>query len=267
MFYAHKDDAFKERTIKPLYAKTQATAQDWTLSKIDLAAKTLKPGYIMVAGSEAGKPVATVSDGTKKPLGFNATWGTDIMNEITDGEGTKTSIWVLGTDALFFLDKEVIDTTAFTPSSGPQFGEVVYIGADANGKATIVSSKSLAVAKLIEVKSNGIVIAGLAANDDTGTSSVAVLHSYAVEVGGEKKYFDIDQDTKKGTLELPTGTTLTGLKGYFAVSNGATLKVGNTAQVSGTTTNTWTDGTAITFTTTAEDTTTSVNYDLTITIS
>ena len=165
MFHTTMDNAWAERSIKPLYAKTQATAQDWTLAATDIAAGTLRPGNIVTATADSnGEPVVTACNATAKPLGFIATFVGGISDEVVIGEGTKTSVWVLDPDALFFVSKDVCDNEGLATAA---IGDL--LGSNANAKLTKLTGNtidpSLAVAKLNKKTDMGYVIAGLSPQD------------------------------------------------------------------------------------------------------
>ena len=67
-------------------------------------------------------------------------------------------------------------------------------------------------------------------------------------------------------IEVAYGTDLNGLVATFELSTGATADVSGTAQTSGVTPNNFTDGVALTYTVTAEDGTTTQDWDVTVTI-
>lgn len=73
-------------------------------------------------------------------------------------------------------------------------------------------------------------------------------------------------DTTNHTIEvtMPSGSSLTSLVAAFVLSDGATAKIGSATQISGTTPNDFTS--AVTYTITAEDGTTTQNWTVTVTI-
>jgi galactofuranose transport system substrate-binding protein len=73
----------------------------------------------------------------------------------------------------------------------------------------------------------------------------------------------IDENAKTISLNLPTGTKVTALVASFTASTGASVSVGGTAQVSGTTANDFSK--SVTYTVTAADASTA-NYVVTVTV-
>lgn len=70
--------------------------------------------------------------------------------------------------------------------------------------------------------------------------------SYSVSVEGEE--VSIDRDEHTIDVALPAGTAITALVSTFATHDpAAVVKIGSTKQVSGTTSNSWTSGTAKTY--------------------
>lgn len=74
----------------------------------------------------------------------------------------------------------------------------------------------------------------------------------------------IDNDALTIDMDVPFGTTVTALVATFTTSNVATVKVGATAQVSGTTTNNFTS--PVTYRVTSKDTTSYNDYTVTVTV-
>jgi len=74
----------------------------------------------------------------------------------------------------------------------------------------------------------------------------------------------IDHTAKTIAINVANGSTVTDLKSTFTVTNGATVKIGATAQVSGTTENDFTG--AVTYIVTSHDTTAHIDYVVTVTV-
>ncbi|MBQ9621248.1 MAG: hypothetical protein IJR41_04860 [Atopobiaceae bacterium] len=72
--------------------------------------------------------------------------------------------------------------------------------------------------------------------------------SYSVSVGGTAYNGVIDYDSHTIAVALPAGSTITSVVSTFITHDpSATVKIGSTAQTSGTTSNSWTSGTAKTY--------------------
>ena len=159
MIYTSLQNVLLERTIKPLYAKTQATAQDWTVDPTILTNATIvKPGFIAAADTVDGHPVATLAGTTDAPIGFFANFINGVEDEVAISGTDKVAIWTLDNDARFFIDKSVL-ATSYTPTLGD------LIGADASGMATKVTASAKAVAKVYDITTSGIVVEGLDLTD------------------------------------------------------------------------------------------------------
>lgn len=160
MIYTSLQNVLIERPIKPLYAKTQATAQDWTLDPAIITGNTVViPGVIATAKTNtAGHPVAAIATANDKPIGFFANFVNGLEDEVVIAGNNKCAIWTLNNDARFFINKSVFATGA-TPAIGD------FIGAGADGKPTTVQDVTKAVAKVYDVTSEGMVVEGLAIAD------------------------------------------------------------------------------------------------------
>lgn len=95
--------------------------------------------------------------------------------------------------------------------------------------------------------------------DQASSAAEILTYSIAGQVG------DAVINSTAGTIgvTVPFGTDVTGLVATFTISDGATIKVGTTAQVSGTTTNNFTN--PVVYVVTAENTTTTKNWTVTVT--
>ena len=149
MYITTQADAFKTRPIKPLYAKTQATAQDWILDDgIVGGSTTVLPGMVMTTATNAdGTITATPCNASKYPIGLMATfYNNGVTDEITSATGNKISIWVADHDALF--DTSTFDATAnWTGAITTNLanGLPVFVGSNASGYLTILESDSYAL--------------------------------------------------------------------------------------------------------------------------
>ena len=74
----------------------------------------------------------------------------------------------------------------------------------------------------------------------------------------------INEAAKTVAVTVPYGTTVTNLAASFEVSAGATVKVGSTAQVSGTTTNNFSS--PVSYVVTSSDSSATATYVVTVTV-
>ena len=168
------DRAYIDRSIRPIYAFTQATAQSRYLDdaydrETDPA---IYPGMVAMAGS-TGDTVDLI-DATGVPLGlFGLYVGGEGIDELRDAGINAMPVWVLGPDAEFEIDRPAFDddetwtvsangttTFVYAKTSGADRGKLVPAGASNRTTAP--------VARLIKViNESTIVIGGLLSG--TGT--------------------------------------------------------------------------------------------------
>lgn len=97
------NNPLQHRTIKPLYAKTQATNQSMTLDPTFTAASgDILPGCVM---SYLGNGVVTLCDGTKAPYGLADSFCAPGMNidEVRENGLNLMGVWVGGEDSQFAI--------------------------------------------------------------------------------------------------------------------------------------------------------------------
>lgn len=97
------NNPLQHRTIKPLYAKTQATNQSMTLDPTFTAASgDILPGCVM---SYLGNGVVTLCDGTKVPYGLADSFCAPGMNidEVRENGLNLMGVWVGGEDSQFAI--------------------------------------------------------------------------------------------------------------------------------------------------------------------
>lgn len=132
------------------------------------------------------------------------------------------------------------------------------IGIHHEGDHSRISSVTnvLTGAKMIAEILNYIVVSSIApiSNDST-------IHSF--KIGSTAGTIDLEANTV--AVALTSGTTITNIASTFTLADGATAKIGSKAQVSGTTKNDWTSGTAKNFKVTAADGT-STTWAITLTV-
>lgn len=92
----------------------------------------------------------------------------------------------------------------------------------------------------------------------------ALISAFSVAVDEYSYAGVIDDDAGTITIQLPSGTSTDSLVSTFSASNWASVAIGATAQVSGTTTNNF--GAALSYVVTAEDGTTTKTYAVTATV-
>lgn len=173
--YTTMEHVHQSRTLKPRYARTQATAQAVKLDpKYDVSTGDIFPGTVMERiGNDKVRPLTS----TGTPAGLSGNWCAPVfgIDEVRNDGNFDMSLWVLGNDAVFAISKPAFDTKAdwTTAKTTLGTGAAVYLAADAKGLLTIekttgenpapvTAPTAKTVAKLIDVESDGtIVIAGL----------------------------------------------------------------------------------------------------------
>jgi hypothetical protein len=143
------DKAWIKRTIRPLYAHTQATPKSQFLDPAWDRSIAIYPGMCMM---RSGGENVTLIDGTGVPMGLSALYiGGDGIDELLEQGINATAVWVLTPDAEFeILSPAFDDTATWTDPT--------------NGTATLVHASTTArpVAKLLKVNSTKkITIGGL----------------------------------------------------------------------------------------------------------
>lgn len=161
--------AYLKRTLRPLYANTQATPKqvylDPAWSGVDIY-----PGMAVV--KQAGQQVTLAAAATDRVYGLANFYEAPVLGikEITDQGINTTSAWVLGPDAEFEVDSPAFDNTvtwtdpgatgqptlvsAYTSAAGAKQGQLCPAGT--------ANSVTLPFARLLAVSSpTTIVIGGL----------------------------------------------------------------------------------------------------------
>ena len=165
--YVPMNRVHQSRTLKPKYAKTQATPQAVRLDPAWDAKRDIFPGSVL---SRKAKGYVTLCDGTNAPAGLSANfvapvYGIDEMPG-TAGDGDM-AMWVLGGDAVFEVSAPAFDKAADWSGAASKLdeGKAVYLKANADGLLTVedaeVPTKDTA-ARLIGVEGDRtIYVAGL----------------------------------------------------------------------------------------------------------
>ena len=165
--YTDMQHVHQSRTLKPRYARTQATPQAvrldpaWDASKGDIF-----PGSVMTRLAD-GK--VTMCNGTTAPAGLCGNWCAPVfgIDEIRKGSGDMDmALWVLGGDAIFAIEAPAFDTTADwnTQKTSLEAGKVVYLKSNSKGRLTPEADPQTAtantVARLIDLEGTKIILVG-----------------------------------------------------------------------------------------------------------
>lgn len=186
-FWTTLDKFHQNRTIKPKYARTQATPQAVKLADGYTGANDIFPGSVLTraGGYEIG--IVNLCDAEKTPAGLAGTWvaNTYGINELELTGSHDMAMWVLNKDAIFEIQNPAhgvatlntvgpIDGTAnwATAKTNVEAGTDVYLCSNAKGQLTIQTAgegatlpNNLTVCKLISVEATApvtvITVAGL----------------------------------------------------------------------------------------------------------
>lgn len=151
-------DVHKNRPLKPRYAKTQATAQ--AVKKAAAETTELVPGMVLSRKSDG---TVIVCKGSTTPAGLCGTFEKEL--DLQTGPNKDVAMWVLGSDAIFALDKynEAVASALTTAKSTLDAGREVLLEAASDGLLTIAASDSqnTPVCRLIGIEGTTLLIAGL----------------------------------------------------------------------------------------------------------
>lgn len=141
----------QHRTIKPLFAKTQATCQPMTLdSKFTAANGDILPGSVM---SCLGDGVVTLCDGTKAPYGLADSFCAPTMgiDEVRVNGDNLMGVWRGGADSQFEIYAPAYDTTAGWTAQIEQLkaGKHVYLKSNDKGLLTLETAPATKTADTI----------------------------------------------------------------------------------------------------------------------
>lgn len=165
--YTDMQHVHRSRTLKPRYARTQATPQAvrldpaWSASKGDIF-----PGSVMTRLAD-GK--VTICDGTTAPAGLCGNWCAPVfgIDEIRKGSGDMDmALWVLGGDAIFAIEAPAFDTTANWNAQkvSLEAGKVVYLKSNSKGllmpEVAPQTATANTVARLIDLEGTKIILVG-----------------------------------------------------------------------------------------------------------
>ena len=156
-FYTTLADVHKNRTLKPRYARTQATPQ---AAQLDASVTAdIFPGMVLAS---KGDGTAVPCDATMIPAGLCGTWTKEL--EVSDSK--DIAMWVPGSDAIMEVHAPAFDAKAdwATAKTTLASGKEVLLCSDKDGYLTIAGDSDTARAKfrLVGVEgSNVILVAGL----------------------------------------------------------------------------------------------------------
>ena len=159
---------------------------------------------------------------------------------------------------LFEMDHAVIvdGASKFRPISISAYADERYVGLTYI-KAVTAGEPEVTTATVVVVYSSEYAVT----EEPTEASTEADITSFAIATGSTAI---IDDEAKTIAVAMPKDSVVTALVPTFTISDDASIKVGATDQVSGVTTNDFT--TPVTYSVTAEDGTTVVDWIVTVTV-
>lgn len=153
----------QSRTLKPRYARTQATPQAVRLDpNWDASTGDIFPGSVLTRLAD-GK--VTLCDGTKAPAGLSGNWVAPVfgIDEVRNGSGDMDmSLWVLDASAIFAVSAPAFDTKANWASTITDLnaGKAVYLKSNAKGLLTIDGNapSENTIARLIGMEGTTVIL-------------------------------------------------------------------------------------------------------------
>lgn len=129
----------QSRTIKPRYARTQATPQAWMLDpEWDTATGDIFPGSCMKRIGDGNVTLAVEGD---EAFGLCGSWIAPVfgIDEVTGDGNWDVAVWVLGNDAVMAIEAPAFDTEADWAGAKEDLksGKKVILGPNAKGLLTI----------------------------------------------------------------------------------------------------------------------------------
>lgn len=192
MIRTYLSNDYVKRTVRPLFAWTQATPKPCFLDPAWTRAIPIWPGMAFVrtggdlvapmgatSSQMGGKTMATAS--TMPPYGLGALYvGGDGIDELLYAGINAFAVWVLGPDAEFEILAPAFDATqAWTDPSDGSGSELVYASYTGSNQGMLVpagsaNAGSVPVARLLKVNSSTkITIGGLPAYTSGTTGELA----------------------------------------------------------------------------------------------
>lgn len=152
--YTNLNHVHQSRTIKPRYARTQATPQAWQLDpEWDVATADIFPGSCM---KRVGDGKVSLCGATDVPFGLCGNWIAPVygIDEVTGDGNWDVAVWVLGNDAIMAVSAPAFDTTAAwaTAKTTLASGGRVFLKPNAKGLLTIASGEGEYVFELVDVE-------------------------------------------------------------------------------------------------------------------
>ena len=161
--------SYIKRTIRPLYASTQATPKSVFLDSAWDRSVNIYPGFVFT--KTAGENVTLADGASQVPYGLGALYvGGDGIDEVLDSGVNAFAVWVLGPDSEFEILAPAFDDGAdwTDPADGTEVLLHTYVDGANRGKLTVAGTTGRGtlttepVARLIKTNSaTKITVGGL----------------------------------------------------------------------------------------------------------
>lgn len=180
MFYTNMQHVHQSRTIKPRYARTQATPQAVRLDPNWDRSKDIFPGSVLsrskfhadVDADGNYKPsmpndgigVVTLADGKNSPAGLCGNWIAPKfgIDEARWNGNNDIAMWVLNADSIFAIEAPAFDIEGITPALLEEIagGKSVYLKPNENGLLTYDGNKQTAqtIAQLVGIEGTDVIL-------------------------------------------------------------------------------------------------------------
>jgi len=140
--YTNLNHVHQSRTIKPRYARTQATPQAWQLDpEWDVADADIFPGSCMKRVGDGKVSLAVEGEAA---FGLCGNWIAPVygIDEVTGDGNWDVAVWVLGNDSIMAIEAPAFDTAADWAGAKAQLadGEKVFLVPNASGLLTIATA-------------------------------------------------------------------------------------------------------------------------------
>lgn len=156
--YTNMNHAHQSRTIKPRYARTQATPQAWVLdSEWDTSTGDIFPGSCAKRLADGKVTLAVAGD---EAFGLFGSWIAPVygIDEVTGDGNWDVAVWVLGNDAVMAIEAPAFDTEADWAGAKASLadGEKVYLAPNAKGLLTVAEDEGSFV--LVDVEDDAHIL-------------------------------------------------------------------------------------------------------------
>lgn len=157
--YTNLNHVHQSRTIKPRYARTQATPQAWTLAADwDSSNGDIFPGSCM---KRCGDGEVTLATAAGEAFGLCGNWIAPVygIDEVTGDGNWDVAVWVIGNDAIMAIESPAFDAEADWAGAKEDLKtKKVFLDANAKGLLTIAEEGPF---ELVDVEdANHILVCG-----------------------------------------------------------------------------------------------------------